>query len=564
MLTRLSGLETEYAVRYTARDALGKPDHRLIYQALVSSLGQHTALVPARRRTFQQKYFTSNGGSICYEHLPTHPTTGLFEGGTPECRGPLQLLMYQRAQEQLLRSAIPFAQAQLAHAGYHGELALIRNARDAFGNIYGPQESYEIAGPTGYRRTLFRIIATLALLWLPFGLGLMLALALPLACLALGAHIINSVAVRISRIVRSNKDGTASLQNNSADFHRRLAYAAYLIQTVSLAPALILLNQGLNRLVFDRLREQMASFIVSRTIFAGTGVLDDRFGFQLCEKAIGIERYDRSALSMEGRSVFDNGHLLKCLVLPFLGDFEVIRLLFNDRIRMQLGLGESNRLDVAEFVKLGSTMLVIDMIEAGYLAEAPRVSSPIDALHAISADPNLGIAVYMQNGDYQTGLELQRWYQNKARQFVEASTVKSPESSKVVALWGELLDQLENKSTTLVGHIDWVTKYHLIEQSGEALTLGEKKKIDIKYHELGSGYADWLVDEGLTIRLADDESIQHAVSHPPSDTPAWARGLFVNAAQTSHDVSVTWLGAYKGTFGGKQIIDFPGDRETRT
>ena len=71
------------------------------------------------------------------------------------------------------------------------------------------------------------------------------------------------------------------------------------------------------------------------------------------------------------------------------------------------------------------------------------------------------------------------------------------------------------------------------------LSNGEKKKIDIKYHELGSGYADWLVDEGLTIRLADDESIQHAVSHPPSDTPAWARGLFVNAAQTSHDVSVS-------------------------
>ena len=282
-----------------------------------------------------------------------------------------------------------------------------------------------------------------------------------------------------------------------------------------------------------------------------------------CAKAIGIGA-DRSALSMEGRSVFDNGHLLKCLVLPFLGDFEVIRLLYSDRIRMQLGLGESNRLDIAEFLKLGSTMLVIDMIEAGYLADAPRVSSPIDALHAISADPNLGIAVYMQNGDYQTGLELQRWYQEKARSFVEASRVKSPESTKVVELWGELLDQLEDKSTTLVGSVDWVTKYHLIEQSGDQLTLGQKKKIDIKYHELGSGYADWLTDEGLTAKLTDKESVDYAVHHPPPDTPAWARGLFVSAAGARHDISVTWLGAYKGSFGGKQIVDFPGDRENRS
>ena len=51
---------------------------------------------------------------------------GLIEGATPECRGPLQVVRYQRAQDQLLSQCARLAEVD-------GELSLVKNDRDAHG-----------------------------------------------------------------------------------------------------------------------------------------------------------------------------------------------------------------------------------------------------------------------------------------------------------------------------------------------------------------------------------------------------------------------------------------------
>ncbi len=64
------------------------------------------------------------------------PAEGLIEGATPECRGPLQVVRYQRAQDQLLSQCARLAEVD-------GEFSLVKNDRDAAGNVYGAQENYE-------------------------------------------------------------------------------------------------------------------------------------------------------------------------------------------------------------------------------------------------------------------------------------------------------------------------------------------------------------------------------------------------------------------------------------
>jgi proteasome accessory factor A len=106
--------------------------------------------------------FTENGGAFYYEMLPHAVDGGLIEMATPECRSPAQLLLYQRAQERLLTDALPGAQLSLALDGHRGELSLLKNCRDGFGHIYGPQENYEaeLGGPVA----LFAFRAGLILL----------------------------------------------------------------------------------------------------------------------------------------------------------------------------------------------------------------------------------------------------------------------------------------------------------------------------------------------------------------------------------------------------------------
>src|SRR4029450_10852649 len=92
--------------------------------------------------------FLANGGAVCFERARFHRQTGLVEGSTPECRGPRQLLICQRAQDRLLAET-----AEQAAAG--GEFRLLKNCRDSRGQTYGAQENYEAVLARGWRLALW-------------------------------------------------------------------------------------------------------------------------------------------------------------------------------------------------------------------------------------------------------------------------------------------------------------------------------------------------------------------------------------------------------------------------
>ncbi|MEO1334972.1 MAG: proteasome accessory factor PafA2 family protein, partial [Myxococcota bacterium] len=137
---RLMGLETEYAIRYGGAP---RPRHDHIYDDLIAVLRDETEVYDGDRRIANRQVFVGNGGAFYYEFQPTHRADGLVEGSTPECRGPLQLLAYQRAQEELLKRALRKVHPRLAHRGHYGPVGLLKNARDVEGHGYGTHENYE-------------------------------------------------------------------------------------------------------------------------------------------------------------------------------------------------------------------------------------------------------------------------------------------------------------------------------------------------------------------------------------------------------------------------------------
>src|SRR5262245_21149080 len=92
--------------------------------------------------------FHAAGGAVWFETERPAMGGGLIEGSTPECRSPRQILAWQRAQDELL--------AEAAEGAFGGSVKLIKNDRDAAGNIYGAQENYEATLASGWRLRLWR------------------------------------------------------------------------------------------------------------------------------------------------------------------------------------------------------------------------------------------------------------------------------------------------------------------------------------------------------------------------------------------------------------------------
>jgi proteasome accessory factor A len=339
------------------------------------------------------------------------------------------------------------------------------------------------------------------------------------------------------------------------------------IETVVTAPLVTPALLLMRATAFRRLRRGLVGHLVSRPVIIGGGTLGEDGRFGLDEKGPAMRRLTRISVLPGDRPVFEMGNLIKLLLSPIPLPPRGIRRLFRPRQRFQLGLSSSNMAQLAEYLKIATTGLLVDMAEAGALDDAPRPRRPIAALHAICADPTLSTAVEIVGGEPLTALQIQRWYHHRAQRYLVDSAIASLEAHDVVRQWGETLDALETDPESLVGRIDWITKRVLI-RAGEAEGLSQAalKKIDLRYHELGTGYFAELESAGLTRRLLDDDAVSRAVREPPGDTPAAARARLLRSLRDGDEpILVSWDrvrigGRVGGRLGGKviQLDDFRG------
>lgn len=530
MLDRLAGLETEYAIRFSPHDDRPRPSTEVIYRAIAAAVRHRVHTLPGGRRYSHEQMFTANGGGVYFERSPGAPEGGLIEASTPECRGPGQLLLYQQAQEALLRQALPAAEAGLRRDGYTGRLGLLKNGRDAEGNVYGVQENFEADLAEGAWLALYRV--GLALLVPVMLLDVVLCWAL-LVVLAVAAIALGLVGLlldtgwgalrgldRPDLFTRMSRDPERRLE-------RGLTRLAGFIDLLVVTPAVLPFAWLLRLCAFRRIRRATTAFFVSRPILSGTGTVEPDGRFLLSEKAPSIRRLMRSSAAPTGRAIFDTGNLLKGLQRLFVFDVPGLRVLFRRRQRMQLGLADANRCQIAEYLKLGTTLLMLDMADAGALDDGPRLARPIAALRAITDDPTLRATVRLRDGREVTGLQLQRELCERARRFVAASPAASMEAHDVIRLWSEALDALERDPGSLVGRLDWVSKRYLLETAAAGEPWAVQKKLDLRYHELGDGHLARLEEAGIAPRLVSAEEAEAAIDRPPDETPARQRGRLV-------------------------------------
>jgi len=200
--------------------------------------------------------------------------------------------------------------------------------------------------------------------------------------------------------------------------------------------------------------------------------------------------------------------------------------------RLHVILGDANLSETSTFLKVGTTSLVLAMIEAGWLADDLRIAEPVRELRAVSHDPTLRHAVRMSDGRTMTALEIQGEYLDRARKFVDdrQGADVDPQTDQVLREWESVLSRLGEDPMMLAGELDWVAKLRLLsgyrERDGLDWSSPRLHAVDLQYHDVRpeKGLFHRLVQRGSMRTLIDPASVAMAVGSPPEDTRAYFRG----------------------------------------
>ena len=132
-------------------------------------------------------------------------------------------------------------------------------------------------------------------------------------------------------------------------------------------------------------------------------------------------------------------------------------------------------------------------------------------------------------------------------------------TAEVLALWGEVLDDLARDPLSTADRLDWTAKLRLLEgyreRDGLAWDAPRLHLVDLQYADVrpDKGLYNRLAARGRMKRLLGEDEILRAVTKPPEDTRAYFRGRCLEqyaddvaaAADVSLDVDIPPLPAQK-------------------
>jgi proteasome accessory factor A len=272
---------------------------------------------------------------------------------------------------------------------------------------------------------------------------------------------------------------------------------------------------------WERLVRDVVPFLVTRQIFAGAGKMgvegEDAAGqpgiFQVAQRSdfftvlCSIDTMNRRPLV----NTRDEPH----------ADAEKYR-------RFHVIIGDANMSQFATALKIGTTALVLDLIEQG---KAPQLelANPIDATKSISRDPSYAWIVELRDGRKISAIDVQRLYLAAAREYC----APDEETTWLLREWEAVLDDLALDYWRCKDRLDWVAKKFLLttfqESEGLAWTDPWLQSIDLEYHNvsLEDGLYYELMREDRMRRVVTEDEVRHAIFHPPETTRAFFRGRSV-------------------------------------
>ncbi len=273
---------------------------------------------------------------------------------------------------------------------------------------------------------------------------------------------------------------------------------------------------------FGRIVANVMPHFISRQVYTGSGkvgseaagVSSDEVPFQLTQRAdffeeeVGLE----TTLKRPIVNTRDEPH----------ADAQKYR-------RLHVIVGDANLSEVATFLKVGTTAIVLAMIEDDALPRQFELATPVWALRQVSYDLTLREPLHLVDGSTVTALEIQWELFDRARKYAETTgleVVGAEVGAEVLRRWEAVLTGLETDPESLAGQIDWVAKHRLLEgyrdRHGLRWDDARLRAMDLQYSDLRPGKS-LAARVGLERLVTDEEAIT-AIEEPPDDTRAYFRG----------------------------------------
>jgi len=263
---------------------------------------------------------------------------------------------------------------------------------------------------------------------------------------------------------------------------------------------------------------------------AMTTLSSGRFPYQLTQRADFIDRVANDRTSQE-RGIIN----IRKREIPQPGQNR----------RLHLIMGDSNMSEYALGLKIGTTGIVLRLLEEGVLNDVPKLDSPVEALKRISWSFDSLVRMEDRKGRY-TALDVQYSYLERAERFF-SSHKPSKEEGEILQLWSNTLRGLEklklSRTTGILEEdpedlrrkIDWILKLWLLDRFREKNGLDwhdlALKYLDLRYHDLDpeTGLFARCQELDLADRMVDEEEIHRAQIDPPEDTRAWTRSMIIRS-----------------------------------
>jgi proteasome accessory factor PafA2 len=315
------------------------------------------------------------------------------------------------------------------------------------------------------------------------------------------------IALDATRFASNGGEGDLLLYKNNTD-NKGVSYGAhenYLVRRST---------------PFGDIVRHLTPFFVSRQVVIGAGRVglgqDGRGeGFQLSQRAdffeveVGLE----TTLKRPLINTRDEPH----------ADPEKYR-------RLHVILGDANLSETSTLLKVGTTSLVLAMIEDRFIGHDLTVSRPVATLKQVSHDPTLEHLLELHDGRRMTAVQLQWEYLHLAEKYVAQRAEEDEPTRDVLDRWASVLTRLERDPFELADELDWVAKLKLLQsyrdRDGLAWSDAKLHLIDLQYADLRpeKGLYHRLVELGRMKRLVSDAVVEEAMHEPPTDTRAYFRG----------------------------------------
>lgn len=296
-------------------------------------------------------------------------------------------------------------------------------------------------------------------------------------------------------------------------------------------------------------------FLATRQIFDGSGWWEKDMTFHLSQRAFAIQN-EIGTGAAAGRSFFQ----VKT------GDT-------GEDIRLHIVSGDANICEFALYLKLGTTSLVLALLESG-LCPLFNYKNAVAALKEISRYGDSCMHSFqMKNGVRLSALDVQLTFFEAVRAQLTSATYASDETKtevmQIMLYWEQALNAIYNHDNEWMrGRIDYVTKRYIAETQIKKITISNPselslicKTIDIMYHNISNPiFQKRIKKKWHDRRIVSDDEINHATLHAPQNTRARMRGIFVQTL-LGKDKRVTdginWNQLNVNTGGQRHCLNLP-------